>query len=437
MGANGRIAALEVLARPRPEGGLGDGDRRLRRHRRRWRPQRPGRGRYLGKAGLRTLVLERRERVGGAAATSELAPGARVPTLAHTVGRLRPSVVRDLDLKAPRTVAGRPGRARLRAGSGRAARSSCGRDAGADRRGPARRVRRRDAGRYAAFDGLVRALAGLPGRHRRSDAAGHRGARPRRRAHRAQARADVPWPRAVRRRGPSPASCRWPSPTSSRNRSRPTRSRRRSRGVAIQYTAMGPWSAGTTAVLLADSAGNDGGAAGQTVFARGGPGALAAALAAAAQASGVEIRTGAEVVAITSRRRSRDRRRPGRRRGDRRAARSSSRHRPEAHADPPGRPGRARAEPPAGGSATSGRRARSPRSTSRCAALPRFTGRPATTPALLRGRIVIAPGIDAMERADDDAKYGRASRRRRSWRRPSRRWSTLAGRGRAGRAPTS
>src|SRR5688572_17537483 len=54
---------------------------------------------YLGRAGLRTVVLERRERVGGAAATSELAPGARVPTLAHTVGRLRPSVVRELGLK--------------------------------------------------------------------------------------------------------------------------------------------------------------------------------------------------------------------------------------------------------------------------------------------------------------------------------------------------
>ena len=63
----------------------------------------------------------------------------------------------------------------------------------------------------------------------------------------------------------------------------------------VQYTSMGPWSAGTTAVLLTDSAGNDGGAAGQTVFARGGPGALAAALAAAARAAGVEIRTDAEV----------------------------------------------------------------------------------------------------------------------------------------------
>ena len=53
---------------------------------------------YLAKAGLRTVVLERREVLGGATLTTELAPGVRVPTLAHTVGRLRPSVVRDLSI---------------------------------------------------------------------------------------------------------------------------------------------------------------------------------------------------------------------------------------------------------------------------------------------------------------------------------------------------
>ena len=53
----------------------------------------------LAKAGMRTLVLERREEVGGQAVTGTLGP-ARVPTLAHTVGRLRPSVARELDLKA-------------------------------------------------------------------------------------------------------------------------------------------------------------------------------------------------------------------------------------------------------------------------------------------------------------------------------------------------
>ena len=54
---------------------------------------------YLARAGLRTLLLERREQAGGAAATDELLPGVRVPTVAHTVGRLRPSIVRDLRLR--------------------------------------------------------------------------------------------------------------------------------------------------------------------------------------------------------------------------------------------------------------------------------------------------------------------------------------------------
>ena len=51
-------------------------------------------------------------------------------------------------------------------------------------------------------------------------------------------------------------------------------------------------------VMLTDSAGNGGGAAGQSVYARGGPAALAEALAEAARAAGVEIRTGADVIAI-------------------------------------------------------------------------------------------------------------------------------------------
>src|SRR6266576_6065571 len=54
---------------------------------------------YLARAGHRVVVLERRDRVGGAAETGELG-GVRMPRLAHTVGRLRPSVVRDLDLRS-------------------------------------------------------------------------------------------------------------------------------------------------------------------------------------------------------------------------------------------------------------------------------------------------------------------------------------------------
>ena len=53
---------------------------------------------YLATAGQRTLVLEHRERVGGAADTVQLARGVRVPALAHTIGRLRPSVQKDLRL---------------------------------------------------------------------------------------------------------------------------------------------------------------------------------------------------------------------------------------------------------------------------------------------------------------------------------------------------
>ncbi len=69
---------------------------------------------------------------------------------------------------------------------------------------------------------------------------------------------------------------------------------------AILFTGLGAWSMGTTATLLADSAGNDGGGAGQAVFARGGPGAVADALADAARGFGAELRTDAEVVAVTT-----------------------------------------------------------------------------------------------------------------------------------------
>ena len=66
----------------------------------------------------------------------------------------------------------------------------------------------------------------------------------------------------------------------------------------IMYTAMGPWAAGSASVFLNDSAGNDGGAPGEATFAKGGTGALAAALAKAAESLGVTIRTGAEVTRI-------------------------------------------------------------------------------------------------------------------------------------------
>ena len=54
---------------------------------------------YLAKAGLKPIVLERRNMVGGAAITGEIHPGFRCPTIAHSAGPLLPQVVADLHLK--------------------------------------------------------------------------------------------------------------------------------------------------------------------------------------------------------------------------------------------------------------------------------------------------------------------------------------------------
>jgi phytoene dehydrogenase-like protein len=55
-------------------------------------------GAYLAKAGLRTLVLERRHLIGGAAITEELRPGFWFTTFSYALSLLRPDIVQDLDL---------------------------------------------------------------------------------------------------------------------------------------------------------------------------------------------------------------------------------------------------------------------------------------------------------------------------------------------------
>jgi len=54
---------------------------------------------YLARAGFKPLVLERREQTGGAAITEEFHPGFRCSTLAHTAGPIRPDIVRDMQLE--------------------------------------------------------------------------------------------------------------------------------------------------------------------------------------------------------------------------------------------------------------------------------------------------------------------------------------------------
>src|ERR1700722_8205258 len=55
---------------------------------------------YLGMAGLKVKVLERRTQVGGAAVTEEFYPGFRNSVAAYTVSLLNPTIIRDLELHA-------------------------------------------------------------------------------------------------------------------------------------------------------------------------------------------------------------------------------------------------------------------------------------------------------------------------------------------------
>ncbi len=358
---------------------------------------------YLAQAGRRVVVFERRERVGGAAETSTFG-GVRVPRLAHTVGRLRPSVVRDLDLRAHgltlvtpdvRVFAPRPdGRAvTLWADQARtvdALRSWSGRDA--DRYPDFDRLVRslgRFLGEIAAqtppdikAPGLGDALAGLKlgrtfrglGKHD---------------AHtilRVLPMAIADFVAEAFETDAVQAAIAW-------------------RGV--QYCAAGPWSAGTAAVFLGDSAGNDGGAAGQTVFAWGGPGAVADARGAAAGAAGAEIRTGAEVVAVTSR--------DGAATGVALASGEEIAAPAVVSGLDPKRTLTTLCDPVAIGPSMLWRAGnlRTPGVVSKVnlvlSGLPRFAAAGGDDEALLRGRIVVAPGIDAIERAHDASKYGRVS----------------------------
>ena len=72
-------------------------------------------GAYLAKAGLKTLILERRNIVGGAAITEELYPGFQFTTFSYALSHIRPHAL------AHGVDAGTHGERRLPAvGSGRA-----------------------------------------------------------------------------------------------------------------------------------------------------------------------------------------------------------------------------------------------------------------------------------------------------------------------------
>ncbi len=72
---------------------------------------------FLARAGLKPLVLERSDRVGGCAITSELAPGFRCPTLAHAAA-IDPAIVRALGLEQRGLRDRQTSRRRVRADAG-------------------------------------------------------------------------------------------------------------------------------------------------------------------------------------------------------------------------------------------------------------------------------------------------------------------------------
>ena len=381
------------------------------------------------KAGLRTLVLERRDTRRWRGRHDRARARARAcrpwPTPSAGCGR-RSSATSTSSATACRSSA--PRRARLRAGARRHGDHAVGRR----RRGPPTGLRApvgaRRRARTPTFDRLVRSLGRLPRRARRPDAARHRVARARRCARRAARSGARSAASAGTTAGPITAR---PADGRRRLRRRGVRDRRapgRDRLARRPVHRDGPVVGGHDrgpARRLGRQRRRRGRAR------RSSPGAARArwptALAAAARAAGVEIRTGAEVVAITSR--------DGRATGvvlaggeEIDGTRRRRRHRPEADADRAGRPGRGRADRccwRAGNIRTPGTVAKVNLVLS---GLPTFPAARGDDERLLRGRIVVAPGIDAMERAFDAAKYGRPPERARSWRRrsrrsPIRRWS--------------
>src|SRR5437899_1761709 len=63
---------------------------------------------YLAKAGLKPVVLERREIVGGGCITEEIHPGFRCSTLTISTGPLLPRIIKDLQLERHGLAAFKP-----------------------------------------------------------------------------------------------------------------------------------------------------------------------------------------------------------------------------------------------------------------------------------------------------------------------------------------
>ena len=252
-------------------------------------------GSYLAKAGRKVTVLERADEVGGILRNSEVAPGFTAPGIVHTVGRLRPSVVSDLKLGAHGLETITPD-VRMFAPQPDGGAVTLWGDAATT--GEELRARSlHDADAYPVFDRKMRAIASFlayinavtpPDAKDLSIADAVMGLKLGKSFRDLGAKTGRETIRAL--------------PMAVADLVQETFDQEAVRGPlasrGVLYTSMGAWATGSAAVFLNDSAGTDGGAAGTAVFAKGGTGALATALATSAAAFGVDVRTGSEVSAI-------------------------------------------------------------------------------------------------------------------------------------------
>jgi phytoene dehydrogenase-like protein len=353
---------------------------------------------YLAKAGLKPLVLEARDEVGGGAVTSELHPGFRVPRLSHHA-YVWTDIVREMDLTRHGVELLEP-RADVFApdGNGRALVLYSNAQRSAD---AIRAVSRKDAQAYpsyrAAMDRVTDVLASLfvspppdidrPGARDLWNLLGTG------RAFRALGRRDG---YRLLRWGPMPVADlmgEWfESDLLAAALAAP----------GVSNTMFGPRSAGSALVLLMQEAHRR--LANGTLRAKGGPGALTQAMAQAARAAGAEIRTGTPVEHIlTSNERVT---------GVVAAGAEIGADRVVSAVDP--KTTFLRLIDPTDLSPEFARQIRNYRAAGTVAkvnlalsALPRFAG--AADADALSGRIHIGPAIDYLERAFDHAKYGEMS----------------------------
>ena len=249
---------------------------------------------YLAKAGFKPLVLERAPKPGGSAITDEFHPGFRCSTLAHAAGPLRPEVVSDMQLA-------RHGLKLITGDVGVTALSPDGRalvlyNDTIMAAAAAAMFSAKDALKYLEFQESLQKIGRVIGEALRL----------------APPNIDDPsrtdlWGmlqtgQALRRLGKKEMYriLRW-GPMAVADlvaeffETELLRATIAARGIF--GTALGPWSAGSSLVLLIRAAG-DSHPAGSAFFAEGGTGAITQAMAAAAKEAGAEIRTGAEVAEV-------------------------------------------------------------------------------------------------------------------------------------------